>query len=266
MYRLVDSYNAITKRYTLRDQSIPQQDFVADPDTQETYHIAVIKRELPNGTYEFEDVTFLAQQLCIIRLNLKHAKDLEKFRFMEITNYNTSNPNRDRNYTPYFERISASTDYDFSRAHRKLVKQAFAIIDLMSEDDIKSFIRATPQIVVKSDDAETRLNAIEEFAELYPQTIIGASTVGLADFEAEIDQLIDSKVVNYDKGATTWHLKSGEPVFKLSKTFASQPKQALSKFLFKDDAMLAKVRKAATDSDEIKTTDLVGTPAPKKPR
>lgn len=237
VYRLIGSYDPRTKKHHLRTQLIGSSQVVVDPDNDEVYEAAYISKLKPNGDAMLGDIWLDSGMMCLVTLRHNSAEDQKKYKFMEISNENLSNPFRDVNIQPLFERVKPDSDSIELRGIRTKKREALAVIDGMSDEDIVAFFRSNS--LPDAGQPEARRNRIEEIAEQNPDRFLnGAIVAGLGDIALEVENLQRAKVINYDKTQAIWYIHTGKPLLKLTRSFHSDPKMELAKYLIKNQDKL----------------------------
>jgi hypothetical protein len=229
IYRLLNTFNPKTKQYSLRTQLIPSTSTVVDPETNELYEAAYVRFWRPDGSAELGNIWFEPGNMCLVHIRGGNPDDQKKYQFLEVSNHNLSNPNRDVTQEALFERVTAESDAQAERKLRQERMDALAVVNGMSDEDIVAFFRSQnmPSAGSKAD----QRNRIEALAEENPKLFLKGTTVGMGDILLEIENLIKYDVIRYDREQAVWTASDGKIVLKLQRSFNSDPKAELAKHL-----------------------------------
>ena len=87
-------------------KNVPPKDRIVDPITNDFVDIASIKTIGVGGKLSFYDIVFERDFNGILILDGSKISDHEMYEYLELTNYNASNPNRSEDVIPIFERLT----------------------------------------------------------------------------------------------------------------------------------------------------------------
>ncbi len=118
-------------------KGIPSKDRIVDPATKKIYDIANIVRIGINDNPEIQTPFFTSGDAGRISINPQRAEDINLYEYLWISNYNASNPLRDKTKAAIYELEDESKD-----AERFLDKQAIRLsalqrVAVMSDDEVK---------------------------------------------------------------------------------------------------------------------------------
>ena len=248
MFRLVNTFDAASKKYFLRSELLPSEDFVTDPDSGIGYHIACIKSLSADGKkISFHEIWFDPSNVCIIRLSGKSPIENEVYKFCKISNFNKSNPNRDPLAPVMFEEVDQNTDVILPRVLRKNKRAAFNIIDHLNDAEITAFLKNSREIPLQTE--ELRRNQIEDFAERFPDLVLRAGSYSVDDMAKDVDKFIEANLIVWAKEQAGWvDVKSGQIFYKTGKSgYASNAKQDLVTYFMNNDDKYFKYQRSYLD-------------------
>jgi hypothetical protein len=236
MFRLVNSFDPASKKYFLRSELAPSEDFVSDPDTGVGYHVACIKSIGVDDKVTFHEVWFEPNAIDIIRLSGRSAYDQEIYKFMKISNFNASNVNRDKNAPARFEEITAETDVILPRIERKNRTAALILVEHMTDQEVIAFLKNNRLNPLGSE--ELRRNQIEDFAEKFPSVVLKSGNYTSQDMAKDVDKFIDANLIAFSKEENAWYdVETSNVIYKTGKSFSqTNGKEDIIRFFNDNDA------------------------------
>lgn len=234
MFRLINTFDPVSKKYFLRSELMPAEDFVTDPKTREGYHIACVKSVGVDNKVTFHEVWFEPNNIDIIRLSGKSAYDQEIYKYMKISNFNVTNPNRDPLAPRHFEEITPDTDVILPRTARKNKRAALILIDAMNDAEIIAFLKNNRQTPMQTEDL--RRNQIEEFAERFPELVLKAGAYTSEDMAKDVEKFINADLIAWSKESASWYdTKTNNVILRCGKSFNNNAKDDIITFFSKND-------------------------------
>lgn len=257
MFRLINTYSPAAKKYFLRSELMPSQDFVIDPDTSVGYHIACIKSVSPDEkTVTFHEIWFEQNNVDIIRLHGNSAVDQEVYHFAKISNFNGKNIHRDPQAPIYFEEVDKDTDVILPRTVRKNKRAALNIIDHLNDAEITAFLKNSRLMPLETE--ELRRNQIEDFAEQFPDLVLRAGSYSADDMARDVNRFIEANLIVWNKDSSGWvDVKSGQIFYKTGKSFQSNAMQDVVKFFMGNDTKYFKYQREYLDMKTAKGESIV---------
>jgi hypothetical protein len=164
-----------------------------------------------------------------LRLTGGNADDEEVFEYMEICNFNESNPNRDPSITPLFVKLDDKKDAKDDRGKRSLRLKAMTLASDMTLGEAKDFTAARGW---NQDDEEDILRGrIEKFAETDPEGFIKAFGDKNQATKTTIKNAMDKGVIkhNVPDGKIVWG--NGETIYVLPKPEGINPIDEFADFI-----------------------------------
>ncbi len=163
-----------------------------------------------------------------ITINPKVKRDIQLYQYLEITNYNRSNPNRDPNVTPLFERLDmvkkAKDDFEQSLAANEAVSQALN----MPFEDLK-IMAEQMQVPTNRDPYEVRM-AMKVKAEQHPALFLSNTVVDAGvKIESQIQEAKEKEIITYDEEERRWIWGFNKALI-LAVKIGEDPKEALIQY------------------------------------
>lgn len=155
-------------------------DIIYDKVKNEYITIAAIDRVDNEGNPVFLDIVFTAQNLGYIFLNGNNPTHQKIYQFLELTNSNASNKDRNQDTEPIFQRIDTQKEAKEERAMRKLIVKAVNIA--LELDDLK-VKEVSMALGIDAETIDEVRNQLEDYAEENPEDFI--SVVERASLGAE---------------------------------------------------------------------------------
>lgn len=231
---------------TLRDLLIPSTDVIQDPDSGEIIPIGYVVSWKGDGTPNFGEIIFRADAKC--KLILKHgARDAAAYQYLEITNFNSSNPHRDINMPMAFKAVDSTGGSRESRVVRDNKLKAMSMAAEFSDAEILKFVQANAvkikglTVITKPDgevDYEEIRDVVERLAETNPAKFLSlhvSTPKPVNSTEALVDQAINNGIIAFDKEAKGWYNMQSGKTFLVAKSIKNGvPKKELNAWLATD--------------------------------
>lgn len=228
---------------TGRDLILPNVDVIQDSESGDLIPIAYVKSWKANGDPNIGEIMFYAENQC--QFTLRHgARDAAAYQFLEICNYNISNPDRDPNAEPAFEKIDTMSGAKDSRAERANKKRAMDIAASLTDEELIEFMNANQvklerlTITYKPDgtvDFEALRDGVEHLAETRHAKFLNmdaGATKPVAGIDQIIDKAIEADVLGFDKETKSWYNKAtSKTILQVLSIKFGTPKKELSKWL-----------------------------------
>jgi len=206
---------------------IPTKDRIKDPfykrggTTPEYVHIGVPLEVNPTSEAVETTKFFMpgmghTQFLGKFSLVGGDVDDEELYEYLWLSNYNGSNPHRDKSVTPMYEFIDIKKESKERRkgANNKLT--ALSIATTMDLDDVKDFHASMGWAV--SDDPEILRASIETYADEFHEEFLSRFSDPITKVKSEVKRAIDAGYIKYDPtGHKVLWAKSNTVVAKLER-------------------------------------------------
>jgi len=183
-------------RFKLTDQIV-----VTDEDGKNArpIHIAYTNASNPDGSIVVgDDLFFSAEGFGRIVLNPKRASDHAKFMFMEYSNQNASNPNRDENISIVWKKEDLEVEAKASRVDRKARKEAMLEAVQLSPYMVEVLVDVLGSSSDKSKSEEEQRDLIEDIAETDPKTFLAAVKSSLSEIISTTKKAKDLGIIKND--------------------------------------------------------------------
>jgi len=191
-------------------QNVPVRDRIWDSNKNEFVDIAMIASIDSNGP-QYRTLWFEQQNMGTIVLQGGAVRDAEAYEFMELCNYNASNPNRDDSINALFFRVDPKQAAEKTRKERTTKRQALNLAAEMGAADIRNFVAMMgwdekQELVVLRD-------KVEEYAESHPDEFVRRSKNKQNAIFALISRAKTARVITFDTQSNTWKwVDSGEQI------------------------------------------------------
>jgi hypothetical protein len=249
-YRVSGSYDPVSKKYRLVTAiHIPTTDVIYDEGKDEWVNIAMIERMMANGNAKFIDLWLTDSTNNVIILNGSKNIDQKIYRYFELCNYNTSNPNRDPSVNGLIEKIDDIANY--MAEHQKSVNRrgALKVVQNWSDDEVIEYwqgIDASIRVALRAKNGKdidqkylAYLKArLYESAESNPEQFIEAVVNNIQkpdDVEGIIKQAKEKGLFKLDMKTGVFLYADGSVLYKFKKKFGSKPYEILKDYFIKDD-------------------------------
>ena len=183
-------------RFKLTDQIV-----VTDEDGKNArpIHIAYTNASNPDGSIVVgDDLFFSAEGFGRIVLNPKRASDHSKFMFMEYSNQNASNPNRDESVPIIWKKEDLKEEAKASRVDRKSRKEAILEAVQLSPYMVEVLIDVLGSSSDKEKSEEEQRDIIEDIAETDPKTFLAAVKSSLSEIISTTKKAKDLGIIKND--------------------------------------------------------------------
>lgn len=220
VYQLVDVYYKDGK-FSGRTAGIPNKDIIYDEDGNLT-PIAYVQGYTADGDPNLGFIWFPIDSECTI-LCMSGVKHANLYNYLEISNYNESNPNRDTNIPALYRRIDSLNNAKETRDQRAARVDALKAIMSMSNEEIDQFIQNNKdsfQVKINSKpdgtkDWDSIRDSIERYAEQNPSRFLKMTKESKTVTDIEIESLIrtgiESGVIGFDSETKSWYGSTGKP-------------------------------------------------------
>jgi len=149
------------------------------------------------------DIFFERDNQGMIHIRPENKRDLALYQYLEICNFNKSNPNRDEKVVPIFERIDKRQDAkkDFEKSVQ--ANEAIALALNMPYEELKTFAEEM-KVDTKRDAYEVRMS-MKVMAEKNPTLFISKSKVELGTtLSAQINEAVERKLFSWNDKDRKW--------------------------------------------------------------
>lgn len=205
-------------------KNVPPKDRIVDPITNDFVDIASIKNIGVGGKLSFYDIVFERDFNGILILDGSKISDHEMYEYLELTNYNASNPNRSEDVVAIFEKVDHKAKSEGKRKERTTKRQALNAAAEMSAADVRNFVAAMGW----SDDEDLVIlrDKVEEYAESNPAEFIKKSKNKQNTIHALVNRAAKKGVIKFAPTSNSWvWSESDETICSVAR--GSQAKETL---------------------------------------
>jgi hypothetical protein len=230
-YRLHGCYDPDRpNKFFGRTLRIPPTDLIMDKEGN-TYDIAMVKGLGPGGVQELDgEVYFEPTSLCLMTLNGSNAREMRRYQYMEICNFNGDNPDRNPSSPVFFEKVNEERDRGAKRDKFKRVVAAMEMVEALSEKEVLDLIRANR--LPDTGSHQRRLTQLENLAQKDPDKLLAMPLVDHTALLKVIEDAVKAKVIVYSNQTRDYTTFDKTKVIHNVKTgFSVSPKVELAKFL-----------------------------------
>ena len=183
-------------QFKLRDQIVVTDEDGTNP---RPIHIAYSKGANADGSIILgQDLFFSSDNFGRIVLDPKRASDHNKYMFMEYSNMNASNPNRDQSIPAIWKKEDLEVKAKVSRVDRKARKEAMLEALQLSPYMIEILIDVLGSTSDKVKSEEEQRDLIEDIAETDPKTFLAAVKSSLSEIISTTKKAKDLGIIKND--------------------------------------------------------------------
>jgi hypothetical protein len=194
---------------------IPSTDIIFDKEKGEFVTIAAIERQDNDGNAVFLNIVFNASNMGYIFLNGSNPVHQKIYQYLEISNFNESNKNRNQENEAIFYRVDSKKDAMEERQMRKLIVKA--VNSALELDDVKAK-SAAMAIGIDAESLEEIRNLLEDFAEENPEEFLDILDRATLENETKLKEAVKKGIIknNLNAQAFEW-AETGKEIMKYKK-------------------------------------------------
>jgi DNA-dependent RNA polymerase auxiliary subunit epsilon len=194
---------------------IPSTDIIFDKGKDDFVPIAAIERTDLEGNPVYINIVFNSTNLGYLFLNGSNAVHQKIYQFIEVCNYNESNPDRNPEFEAFFARVDAVKEAKNERNLRKLIVKAVNLaLDL---DDIKAREVALALGIDAESNEELR-NELEDYAGDYPEEFLEVVERASLANETALKDAVKKNIIKNDVNASCFKwVETGKVIFAYTK-------------------------------------------------
>jgi hypothetical protein len=215
--------------------NVPSTDSVYDPEKDEWVDIAFINQIRADGKAVFGDISFEKSNAGTITLKGSVPNHQKIFQYLEISNYNQSNPNRATSRAALYRKIDAKSDAEQDRKERLVYLNALNRAAQLSDEEVR-FVASSLGIKLKGTQVEIR-NKVEAFAEEYSDEFLAIIEQQTNRTESLIREAVDLGIISHNarSGKFVW-IDSEEEIFVYKKKVGIKAFYEFAEYLQTEDA------------------------------
>ena len=194
-----------TKPETLKMPSavnVPVKDRVWDAEQENYVDIAYLTGIGLQGRPQFGEIWFEKEFNGMLVLSGDKRRDAEMYQYLELTNYNASNPNRVDDSRVIFERVDPAKKAESKRKERNAKRTAINMAAEMSASDVRNF--ASSMGWDESQDLVVLRDKVEEFAETKPSQFVKQVKNKQNEIKALVNRATKAKAIKFDTKTNSW--------------------------------------------------------------
>ena len=172
---------------------IRSTDIVLDKGTNEFVPIAAIERTDLEGNPTFINIVFNATNLGYLFLNGNNPLHQKIYQYVELCNWNESNPDRNQEEESLFSRIDAVKEAKVERSLRKTIVKAVNMAIEMEDAKAREVAMA---LGIDGETIDEIRNALEDYAEDSPEEFVEVAERASLEFESLIKEAIKRGIIN----------------------------------------------------------------------
>ncbi len=202
-----------------QSKTIPSKDRIWDKGKQDFVDIAIVESVVNMGSY-----TDIKPRKLSVAAKANsgtfsctggNVVEEEIYEFVELTNTNRSNPERDESVEPLFERMDAEKDSKDRSRKRSVLLEAMTYAQSMTDGDVKTFAASVNWN--EAEPIDILRDKVEAFAEKDPAGFTKVVEGKDRDAKAIIKRAVDAGKIGYD---TEQHriVLNGQTLIKLERS------------------------------------------------
>lgn len=195
---------------------IRSTDTILDKGTGEFVNIAAIERTDLEGNAIFINIIFNASNMGYLFLNGNNPLHQKIYQYVELSNYNESNPDRNANdYEALFARIDAQKEAKTERNLRKLIVKA---VNLALDLDDKKAREVALALGIDAESNEELRNELEDYAGDYPEEFLEIVERASLANETALKDAVKKNIIKNDVNASCFKwVETGKVIFNYTK-------------------------------------------------
>lgn len=215
--------------------NVPSTDSVYDPGTDEWVDIAIINQVRADGEAVLGDISFEKSNAGTLTLKGSNPAHQKIYQYLEICNFNKSNPNRATSKMAIFKKIDSKSDAEQERRDRLTYLEALNRAAALSDEDMR-YVASSLGIKLRGTNVEIR-NKVEEFAEEHPEDFLAVIEQQTNRTESLIHEAVDLGIITHNgrSGKFAW-TDSEEEIFEYKKRVGTKAFYEFAEYLQTKDA------------------------------
>lgn len=215
--------------------NVPSTDSVYDPGTDEWVDIAIINQVRADGEAVLGDISFEKSNAGTLTLKGSNPAHQKIYQYLEICNFNKSNPNRATSKMAIFKKIDSKSDAEQERRDRLTYLEALNRAAALSDEDMR-YVASSLGIKLRGTNVEIR-NKVEEFAEEHPEDFLAVIEQQTNRTESLIHEAVDLGIITHNgrSGKFAW-TESEEEIFEYKKRVGTKAFYEFAEYLQTKDA------------------------------
>lgn len=194
---------------------IRSTDVILDKGTNEFVPIAAIERTDIDGNPSFINIVFNASNMGYLFLNGNNPIHQKIYQYVELCNWNASNPDRNQEEEALFSRINAQKEAKDERNLRKLIVKA---VNLALELDDKKAREVALALGIDADSNDELRNELEDYAGDNPEEFLDVVERASLANETALKDAVKKNIIKNDVNASCFKwVETGKVIFNYTK-------------------------------------------------
>jgi hypothetical protein len=194
---------------------IPSTDVIYDKGKKDFVAIAAIERQEADGNAKFLNIVFTASNLGYLFLNGNNPTHQKIYQFLELCNFNQSNPNKNDQEETVFFRVDSEKEAKIERATRKLIVKA---VNMALELDDKRVKEVSMALGIDAESTEEIRNLLEDYAEDNPEEFMDIAERATLSVESLLKEAVKKNIIKNDVNAQSFvWAETGKEILKYKK-------------------------------------------------
>ena len=194
---------------------IPSTDIIYDKGKEEFVPIAAIERTDLDGNPVFVNIVFTASNAGYLFLNGSNAVHQKIYQYIELCNYNESNPDRNEEFETFFYRVDAQKEAKTERNLRKLIVKA---VNLALELDDTKAREVALALGIDAESNEELRNELEDYAGDNPEDFLEVIERASLANETALKDAVKKNIIKNDVNASSFKwVETGKVIFAYTK-------------------------------------------------
>jgi hypothetical protein len=195
---------------------IPSTDVIYDKGKKDFVTIGAIERTDNDGNAVFLNIVFTSSNFGYLFLDGKNAVHQKIYQFLELCNFNDSNPNKNGEAEVHFHRVDTKKEAIQERSVRKLIVKAVNLAIEMEEKKAKEVAMA---LGIDADSMEEVRNLLEDYAEDNPSEFLEVAERATVEVESLLKEAIKKGIIlnNLNSQVFEW-AETHKEIFKYKKS------------------------------------------------
>lgn len=205
-----------TKLAVPNSKNVPVVDQIYDKNKDSFVDIAAVSSVNAKGEHTFHKIYFYGAQGGVLMLQGGRAADQEIHSYLQLCNYNASNPNRDTSKEAIFELVDEGAKSEVERKGRNLKREALNVAADLNAEDVRNYVAALGMDDTRK--LDILRNDLESFADRDPQGFLDLVNNKQASFKAILNRAINKGIISFDAEQSRFTWPTGEVILTVSRT------------------------------------------------
>lgn len=208
---------------------IPSTDIVYDKMKGEFVSIAAIERQDTEGRPIFLNIIFSSANMGYLFLNGSNPVHQKIYQYLELSNFNESNKDRNQEYEAVFYRVDNKKEAMEERQMRKLIVKA---VNIALDLDDKKAKEVALALGIDAETIEEIRNMLEDYAGEEPEEFMAVVERSSLESESVLKEAIKQGIIknNVQESAFQWS-ETEKEIYKYKKSAGKNYVKELAEYL-----------------------------------